>query len=172
MVAIFKCIFLNENAWISIKVSLTFVPKGPINNIPALVQIMAWRRSGDKPLSEPVMVSLPTHKCVTRPQSVKVRGLSYPALTRSISWLLMPWLLVSPGHQQLWYWLCKIGRSLSYMRKYFNNLCHTIVEEWQIVNICLCFCWKFSMWRVKAWVSNYFHIKLWDTINHSWEKDT
>ena len=67
---IFKCIFLNENVWISIKVSLTFVPNGPINNIPALVQIMAWRRSGDKPLSEPVMVSLLTHICVTRPQWV------------------------------------------------------------------------------------------------------
>ena len=37
---IFKCIFLNENAWIPIKISLKFVPKGPINNIPALVQIM------------------------------------------------------------------------------------------------------------------------------------
>ena len=49
---IFKCIFLNENAWIPIKISLKFVPKGPINKIPALVQIMAWRRSGDKPLSE------------------------------------------------------------------------------------------------------------------------
>ena len=67
---IFKCIFLNENVWISIKVSLTLVPKGPINNIHALVQIMAWRRSGDKPLSEAVMVSLLTHKCVTRPQWV------------------------------------------------------------------------------------------------------
>ena len=69
---IFKCIFLNENAWISIKISLKFVPQGPINNIPALVQIMAWRRSGDKPLSEPMMVSLPMHICVTRPQWVKV----------------------------------------------------------------------------------------------------
>ena len=65
---IFKCIFLNENAWISIKISLKFVPKGPINKIPALIQIMAWRRSGDKPLSEPMMVSLLTHICVTRPQ--------------------------------------------------------------------------------------------------------
>ena len=46
---IFKCIFLNENVWISIKISLKFVPKGLINNIPALVQIMAWRRVGDKP---------------------------------------------------------------------------------------------------------------------------
>ena len=65
---IFKCIFLNENVWIPIKVSLKFVPKGPINNIPALVQIMAWRRPGDKPLSEPMVVSLPTHICVARPQ--------------------------------------------------------------------------------------------------------
>ena len=64
----FKRIFLNENVRISIKTSLKFVPKGPINNNPALVQIMAWRRSGDKPLSEPVMVRLPTHICVTRPQ--------------------------------------------------------------------------------------------------------
>ena len=61
---IFKCIYLNENAWIMIKISMKFVPKGPINNIPVLVQIMAWRRPGDKPLSEPVMVSLTTHICV------------------------------------------------------------------------------------------------------------
>ena len=67
---IFKCIFLHENVWISVEISLKFVPKGPINNIPALVQIMAWRRSGDKPLSEPMMVSLSTHICVTRPQWV------------------------------------------------------------------------------------------------------
>ena len=53
---IFKFIFMNENVWISIEISLKFVPEGPINNIPALVQIMAWRRSGDKSLSEPVMV--------------------------------------------------------------------------------------------------------------------
>ena len=51
----FEHIFLNVNVRISIKISLKFVPKGPINNIPALVQIMAWRRSGDKPLSEPMM---------------------------------------------------------------------------------------------------------------------
>ena len=67
---IFKCIFLNENVLIAIKISLKFVPKGPINNIPALVQIMAWRRPGNKPLSEPMMVNSPTHICVTRPQRV------------------------------------------------------------------------------------------------------
>ena len=62
---IFKCIFLNENVWILINISLKFLPKGPIDHIPALVQIMAWRRPGDKPLSEPMMISLPTHICVT-----------------------------------------------------------------------------------------------------------
>ena len=67
---IFKWIFLNENIWIPIKISLKFVPQGPINNIPALVQIMAWRRPGDKPLSGPMVVRLPTHRCVTRPQWV------------------------------------------------------------------------------------------------------
>ena len=43
---IFRCIFLNENTWIAIDISLSFVPKGPIDNIPAVAQIMAWRRSG------------------------------------------------------------------------------------------------------------------------------
>ena len=68
---IFKCIFLNENVWILIEISLKFVPRAPITNSPALVEIMAWRRPGDKPLSEAMMVSLLTHICVTWPQWVK-----------------------------------------------------------------------------------------------------
>ena len=51
---IFKCIFLNENAWISLKISLKFVPRVQINNNPAMVQKMAWRQTGNKPLSEPM----------------------------------------------------------------------------------------------------------------------
>ena len=66
----FKCIFKNENVRISINISLKFVPKGLINNILSLVQIMAWRRLADKPLSEPIMVNLLTHICVARPQWV------------------------------------------------------------------------------------------------------
>ena len=58
--AIFKCNFLSEIVCIPIKVSLKFVPKCPINNIPTLVQIMA--------LSEAMMITLMTHICVTRPQ--------------------------------------------------------------------------------------------------------
>ena len=65
----FKRIFLNQNVRNSIKISPKFVPKGRIHNIPSLVQIMAWRRPGDKPLSEP-MIRLLTHICVTRPQWV------------------------------------------------------------------------------------------------------
>ena len=68
---IFMCIFFNGNCCILIKFSLNYVRKGPIDNNPALVEIMAWRRSGDKPLSEPMMISLPTQICVTRPQWVK-----------------------------------------------------------------------------------------------------
>ena len=65
---IFNCISLIENVLIPIEITRKFVPGGPINNIPALVKIMAWRRPGDKPLSEPMMDSLPTHIFVTRPQ--------------------------------------------------------------------------------------------------------
>ena len=69
---IFKCILLNENVWNLIKISLKIVPKGPINNIPALVQIMAWPQPCDKPwLYEAIMGRLPTHICVTRPQWLK-----------------------------------------------------------------------------------------------------
>ena len=59
------------NVRISIKLSLKFVPKGPINNIPALVQIMALHRPGNKPLFEPMMVRSLTHMCVTRRRWVK-----------------------------------------------------------------------------------------------------
>ena len=63
---ILKCIFVNENVLYSSKISLTFAPKCPINNFPALMQIMAWHWPGDKPLSEPMLTEL----CVTRPQWV------------------------------------------------------------------------------------------------------
>ena len=50
----FEYKFVNETVLISIKISMKFVPKGPINNILALVQIMAWHRPGDKPSSESI----------------------------------------------------------------------------------------------------------------------
>ena len=46
-----------EDVWISIKTAFKFAPKCPMSNIPAFVQVMAWRRPGYKPLSEPMMAS-------------------------------------------------------------------------------------------------------------------
>ena len=62
--------FLYENVWISIPISMKFVLGGPSNIFLALVQIMAWRQPGDKPLSGPMIVRLPTHICVALPQWV------------------------------------------------------------------------------------------------------
>ena len=97
---IFKCIFFNENVWIAIRISLKFVTKGPIHNIPALVQITACHRPGDKPLSEPMMVRLPTHICVTRPQCVNGCNVIYvydscnTIVILGSAWLLlMTWCL-------------------------------------------------------------------------------
>ena len=76
----FRMYFLERKCVNFIKISLKFVRNGPINNIPALVHIMAWRRPGDKPLSEPMMASLVTHICVTQPQGVKMLTAVHPSI--------------------------------------------------------------------------------------------
>ena len=86
---IFKRTFLNENFRIPIEMSLKFVPKSPINNIPALVLIMGWHRPGDKSLSEPMVVRLPTHACVARPQWVQMKITCYIMYLASlIGWIM------------------------------------------------------------------------------------
>ena len=57
--------------WYFIKVNSKIKVKDQIKNIPALAPIMARRRPGNKPLSEPMMIILPRHMGVTRPQCVK-----------------------------------------------------------------------------------------------------
>ena len=96
-------IFFNENVWISINISLKFVPMSPISNIPTLVQVMAWRRPDDKPLYKPMMSRLPTHICVTRPQWVKWK--------RCINTILIWFKFISMV------WLA---------RNSFSKLCYTI----------------------------------------------
>ena len=46
----FKCIFFNENVKIPIRISLKFGSRSPLDNKPTLVQVMAWRLVGAKPL--------------------------------------------------------------------------------------------------------------------------
>ena len=112
---IFKCIFLNENVWNQIKISLKFVPKGPINNVPAMVQIMAWRRPGDKPLSEPKVVSLPTHICVVSMKPIFAFTDGKEGCDRPIS--------------------IDNVEFLPYLRKDFIYLSHINVEEWHKMQI-------------------------------------
>ena len=52
---IFKCIFLNENIRNTIQILVKFIHKSPIDDKPALVQVMAWHQTGDKPLHEPMI---------------------------------------------------------------------------------------------------------------------
>ena len=49
---IFKSIFFNENHCSLVQISMKFVPVSVIDNKSALVQVMAWGWTGDKPLSE------------------------------------------------------------------------------------------------------------------------
>ena len=75
MAAMFQTTFSNGFSWKKmfefwLKFHRSLFPRVQLTNIPALVQIMAWRRPGDKPLYEPMLVKLPTHICVTRPQWV------------------------------------------------------------------------------------------------------
>ena len=79
MDAIFQTTFSNGFSWMKIyefrlRFHWSLFLGVQFNNIPALVQIMAWRRPGDKPLFEPMLVFVPTHICVTRPQWVKCRS--------------------------------------------------------------------------------------------------
>ena len=152
---IFKCIFLNENEWISIKISLKLVPKGQINNIPSLFQIMAWRRPGDKPLSEAMMVSLLTHICVTWPQWIKSMILitknssSGTGCEFALSWMLqnlinekstlvevMVWCSQAASHYLNQYWP-------RFMSRYVTSLDHKIiwVRSWNCGCLVTWFCY-------------------------------
>ena len=78
---VFKRMSFNENVWISIKMSPKFVPRGPISKIPALFQIMAWRRPGDKPLSEAMLVaSLGLNELILVSGMIKDLSMMYRAL--------------------------------------------------------------------------------------------
>ena len=70
MDAKFLTTFYNAFSWI--KIIYEFRLRFHLRLSSSLVQIMAWRRPGDQPLSEPVTVNLLTHICITRPLWVNV----------------------------------------------------------------------------------------------------
>ena len=95
----FKCIFLNKNVWILMKIFLKFIPKGPINNISVLVKLMGWRPPGSELLSEPIMVRLLMHTCVTQPQW--------------INWTIMNSSIQCKNKHFIWHYV----RSISYAKQ-------------------------------------------------------
>ena len=83
-----------------------------------IVVFLLLRGSKTRLLKDTVMASI----------LFNLRGPSYLGLTWSVSWPLMLWFLTSPGHQQSWYWLCRICRYWFYLRTDFRCLCHMNVE--------------------------------------------
>ena len=78
--------------------------------------------------------------CSRAPDLMKPHLILRPKHSRRASQYHNCWCpgdIASPGHQQPWYWLCKINGLLSSRRKYFNFLLHLSVEQWQkIVDLC------------------------------------
>ena len=152
---IFKYIFLNENARISLRASLKFVPKVRINNIPALGQIMAWRRPGDKPLSEPMMVTLLTHICVARPQwvnpcHVTVNG--NPEGDNEIA-TKKPWNILPVLKQHRRKWAQVIINNILFRYKNYA-FCNCMQAEM----IATIFAYPYLMWRPEIMYSCTIHV--------------
>ena len=119
---IFMCIFLNENVWISLKISLKFIPKVRINQLPALIQILAWCRPGNKLSYESMMISLLMHSIyITQLQWVK--GL-YESTYESVNHQIVPRFLkmahaiyVSSNNVYIYIYM------YSYVLMFWNVLC-------------------------------------------------
>ena len=107
---------------------LKYVRKGPIENNPALVQTMAWRRSGDMPLSEPMMISLPTRTCVTRPQWVNYVVMCFSRVPVLLCkwWLIKIYIPITTQPNITPLWTCYIispGRCLIWYFNYQSPRC-------------------------------------------------
>ena len=126
-----KYIFLNENVWKPTKISLYFVLQGPINNIPALVQIMAWRRPGDKPLPEPMMVSLPTHICGAQTSSSDLIVCSQQISPTSWKHCLQT---LKTLYKHFFYWCSSSNFNLSILRNYITSTLSYSSVIWGIVS--------------------------------------
>ena len=102
----FKCIFLNENDRISIWISLKFVLRSPFGNKPALVQVMAWRRTGDKPLPELILTQFTDIYAALGWDELSLRGNSSHRCEMVVpvrtSWLCDIW----PCYEQRDLYLC------------------------------------------------------------------
>ena len=105
----FKCIFQNQNDGILNWISPNFVPRSPTDSESALVQVMAWRQRGDKPLPDPILMHISgtrgdetthwdrvMHICISRLTITgSENGLS-PGRRQAIIWTNAGILLIGP----------------------------------------------------------------------------
>ena len=176
---IFNCIFLNENVWISNKISLKFVPKGQINNIPALVHIMAWCRPGDKPLSEPIIVSLLTHICITRPQWVNIYFQKWHC-NMCLHMVGLSYSVSTGGHDAKSSYLHVTDTIQDLQAPHHDPLnVHQIINmfQWSLHHFfypmnprsssdCSGPFYQHDLTLTPAWISNHIHYKMWDEITY------
>ena len=121
--AIMKCISLNENARLWNKISMKYVLRGLIDNMAELIKIMARRRPDDKPLSKPMMLSINTYICVTRPHWVEGRLNTSPGISwgcyRDHNW-------VRPNKTQLPLLACVVMVTPWRLLAMQNKACHPL----------------------------------------------
>ena len=77
--SIFNCIFLNENDIIPIQISLKYVPQSPIDNKPALVQVIVRRQAftwtNDDPVHWRIYAALRGGELISNPKKHYFDGL-------------------------------------------------------------------------------------------------
>ena len=106
---IFKSIF-NESVWIPITISLKFVPKGPIDYNSALVRVVAWHRTGEKPLPASMLTQFTDSYIRTRGEKnnqdiftvVQYILLHFVGIHLKYSILYLKRCLSVPSHYQYW----------------------------------------------------------------------
>ena len=134
---IFMLIVEIDGWGISCEIALRLMLLDLTDNKSTLVQVMARCCQATSHYPSQCWLRSMSPYGITRPHNELNLRLEYSRRYRSIPWLLMPWLLPSPGHQQPWYWLCRINGSLSSTKKDFNKLCHLIDKQWWEMCLCL-----------------------------------
>ena len=126
---------MNEKYCILICISRKFIPEDAIDNKSALFQVMAWRRTGDKPLSETMLPSSLTHICATRGRWVNSPcGGLWHQICLMLPWKLRTWLglLFSWLTPEVsfkiktffsWYWNYKDKMVTRWSHIYYGNFC-------------------------------------------------
>ena len=93
------------------------------------VHFQSWLDKRTSQISHVCLVNMPSGSLCFRLTLLPLK-LDYSCRSWSIPWMLMPWLLVLPGHQQPCYWLCIINSYLPFTSKDFKYLCHVSVKKW------------------------------------------